>query len=287
METLCSGFGLLEGPVWDPARGLLFADADRGGVYCLDRGGEVSTVEPHRRGIGGMVRHARGGLIVSGRNVGYKGPLAPTTMVLLDKDPANGVVGFNDITTDSRGRIFAGALGFIPTETELSGIGQEGRAAPLFLIELDGSCRQVYPTIQLSNGMGFSPDGTLFYHADSGDRTVYVYDVETDGGLSGRRAFASVTEGLPDGLAVDAAGSIWLAVAHGGQVVVFAPDGSLERRLDFPVPMVTSLCFGGDDMRDLYVVSGSEGTGRRDAGAIFRLRCAVPGLAIAAAQVKI
>jgi len=83
-----------------------------------------------------MVRHARGGVIVSGRNVGYKGPLAPATMVLLDKDPANGIVGFNDITTDSRGRIYAGALGFIPTETELSGIGQEGRAAPLFLIEL-------------------------------------------------------------------------------------------------------------------------------------------------------
>jgi gluconolactonase len=234
-----------------------------------------------------MVRHARGGLIVSGRNVGYKGPLAPATVVLLDKNPANGIVGFNDITTDHRGRIYAGALGFLPTETELSGIGQEGRAAPLFLIELDGSSRQVYPTVQLSNGMGFSPDGSLFYHADSGDRTLYVYDVEPDGGLTHRRPFASVTEGLPDGLAIDAAGSIWLAVAHGGQVLVFAPDGSLKRRLHFPLPMVTSLCFGGDDMRDLYVVSGSEGTGHHDVGAIFRLRCDVPGLAIAAAQVRI
>jgi len=82
--------------------------------------------------------------------------------------------------------------------------------------------------------MGFSPDGRLLYHADSGEHTVYVYDVKGDGSLSNRRSFASVRNGLPDGLAIDTDGSVWLAVAHAGQVVVFAADGSIVRQLDFP-----------------------------------------------------
>jgi xylono-1,5-lactonase len=287
MEALRSGFGLLEGPVWDPAMGLMVADAQHGGVFRLDRQGNLSTIVQHRRGIGGMVRHASGGLIVSGRNIGYKGPLNPSTVVLLDKDPSRGIVGFNDITTDQKGRIYAGALGFLPTESELSGIGAEGNSAALYLIDLDGSVRVVHPTIKLTNGMGFSPDGKLLYHADSGDRTVYVYDVQPDGSLIDRRPFATVTGGLPDGLAIDASGTIWLAVAHAGQVLVLSSDGSLIKRLDFPVPMTTSLCFGGDDMRDLYVVSGSDGTGRSDAGTIFKLRTDIPGISIGPARVAI
>lgn len=287
METLRSGFGLLEGPVWDPIQGLIVADTQHGGVYRLDRRGALSTIVQHRRGIGGIVRHESGGLVVSGRNVGYKGPLSPGTAVLLERDPAKGIVGFNDITTDRTGRIYAGALGFLPTESELSGIGADGKPAPLFLIDLDGSVRIVHPTVKLTNGLGFSPDGKILYHADSGDRTVYRYDVHADGSLTDRRPFATVAHGLPDGLAVDVQGSIWLAVAHAGEVLVFSPDGSTIRRLRFPVAMITSLCFGGDDMRDLYVVSGSDGTGRSDAGTIFRLRSEAPGVPISPARVAI
>jgi sugar lactone lactonase YvrE len=287
METLASGFGLLEGPVWDPGRGFLFTDAEKGGAYCLDMNGQISTVFEHRRGIGGMVRHVGGGVVISGRNVAYKGPAAAPTVVLLDKEPAKGIVGFNDMTTDRHGRIYVGALGFLPTETELAGIGGDTTPAPLFVIDLDGSIRQLHPKIKLTNGMGFSPDGTRLYHADSGDRIVYVYDVETDGSVNNRRPFASVSEGLPDGLAVSADGAVWVAVAHGGQVLIFAPDGSRQRRIDFPLPMVTSLCFGGDDLRDVYVVSGSDGSGRVDAGTIYRMRSDVPGLPQFPAQVRL
>lgn len=286
-SVIASGFGLLEGPVWDPTLGLMFADADRGGAYNLDRRGQTATVFEHRRGIGGMARHAQGGLIISGRNIAYKGPAATSTAVLIEKDPARGIVGFNDLTTDSRGRVYAGALGFLPTETELSGVGGPTKGAPLFLIELDGSVRQVWPEIQLTNGMGFSPDGKLLYHADSGDRTVYVYDVTADGSLLRRRPFASAAEGLPDGLAVAVDGSIWVAIAHAGQIRVFEPGGGLRTQFEFPLPMITSLCFGGPDMTDVYVMSGSDGTGRTDAGTIFHLRADTPGLPVAAAGVQL
>jgi len=84
--------------------------------------------------------------------------------------------------------------------------------------------------------------------------------------------------GIPDGLAVAANGSIWVALAQGGSVVVFEPDGSERTRVPVPLSMVTSLCFGGDDLRDLYVVTGSRGGPSENCGTVFRTRVDVPGL---------
>ena len=67
MDKLAEGYGLIEGPVWDAQRGLLYSDVINGGVFCLDRQDKVSQVIAHRRGIGGMALHADGGLIVGGR----------------------------------------------------------------------------------------------------------------------------------------------------------------------------------------------------------------------------
>ena len=287
MNVLVSGFELLEGPVWHPKLGLMFADAGKGGAYRLDKNGDVSTIFEHRRGIGGMVWHETGGLIMSGRNIAYKGPAAKGTAVIIEKDSDNGIVGFNDITTDHAGRIYAGALGFVPTKTELLGIGGPSKGAPLFLIELDGSVREVQADIKLTNGMGFSPDGRTLYHADSGERTVYQYTVEPDGSLTARRMFISVAEGLPDGLAVDSCGAVWVAIAHSGVVLVFNPDGELKQQFQFPIAMVTSLCFGGGDMCDVYVMSGSDGSGRDDAGTVFALRSNVPGLPVSPARIRL
>jgi len=287
MDRVATGFGLLEAPVWVEGKGLLFADAEKGGVFCLDGRGNVSPVVEHRRGIGGMVRHENGGLVVSGRNVAFKGEARAPTLVLLDRNPSHDIVGFNDITTDPSGRIYAGALGFLPTESELSGIGGEGPTAPLFLIDLDGSVRVVQRGIKLTNGLGFSPDARTLYHADSGNRVVYAYHVREKGELSKGRPFAAIEQGLPDGIAVASDGSVWIAVAHGGRVLIFEPDGSLRSRIDFPLPMITSLCFGGPDLRDVYVVSGSEGTGRDDCGTIFRARSDVPGTVVYPARVQL
>lgn len=281
METILDGYGLLEGPVWDPGRGLIFADAELGGVHVLDpASGVVSTLVEHRRGIGGVVRHRDGGLVVSGRNVAYKAA-DRETVVLLPNDPDGGIVGFNDITTDAAGRVYAGSLGFYPTVPD-----DEPRPGALHVIDLDGSVRKLADGVQLTNGMAFSADGSRLYHCDSGDRTVYVYDVAPDGGVTGRRPFAQAPAGLPDGMAITVDGRVWVAVAHAGIVMVFNPDGSLDRTLDFPLPMVTSLCFGGEDRRDLYIVTGSDGV-EGHAGTVYRLRSDVAGLPVAAAAVAI
>jgi len=281
MDTVLEGYELLEGPTWDPRSGLVFADAELGGVHVLDPGsGSVSTIVEHRRGIGGIVLHRDGGLVVSGRNVAYKAS-GRATVVLVPNDLDGGIVGFNDITTDAAGRVYAGSLGFYPTVP-----GDVPRPGALYVIDLDGTVRKLHDGVQLTNGMAFSADGSLLYHCDSGDQTVYVYDVAGDGSVAGRRVFAHVPDGKPDGMALTVDGRVWVAVAHGGQVLVFRPDGSLDGRLEFPVPMVTSLCFGGQDLRDLYVVTGSDGV-EGHAGSIYRLRSEVAGVPVAAAAVTI
>ncbi len=70
MQRVATGFGLIEGPVWD-ASGLYFSDVINGGVHLLDRAGKVSLVVPKRRGIGGMALHAAGGIVVGGRDIAF------------------------------------------------------------------------------------------------------------------------------------------------------------------------------------------------------------------------
>lgn len=282
MEKLADGYGLIEGPVWDPARGLIFSDVINGGAFCLGPGGAASPVIEHRRGMGGMALHADGGLIVSGRNISHKPADGGPTRVLLGDDPDHGLLGFNDLTTDDAGRIYAGGLGFRPV-----GADDEPKPGELYCIDLDGGARVVGRDVLLTNGLGFSPDGRLLYHSESLRNVVRVYDVEDGGGLGPHRTFAAVEPGVPDGLAVAEDGSVWVAVAHGGRVQVFNPDGTLRTNISCPLPMVTSLCFGGDDLRTLYVVTGTDGSGRDDAGTIFRMPVDVPGLKVPPARVRL
>ena len=280
MERLAHGFTLIEGPVWVPGRGLIFSDVHGGGVYCLGSDGSVETVFPYRRGIGGMALHESDGMVVGGRNIAFKGFAGGDTIVLLDRDPDHGNHGYNDLTTDAAGRIYAGSLG--------SAVFEEGEQLPgdLHLIDLDGSSRVVAEDIVLTNGLGFSPDGGTLYHSDSRRQTVYRYAVAEDGNLGEKQPFAHVGQGSPDGLAVSEDGAVWLAVAGGGGVSVFEPDGRLREHVAIPMPMCTSVCFGGDDLRDLYIVTGSVGVEGDREGSVYRLRTDVPGLPVPLARVR-
>lgn len=283
LEKLAAGYGLIEGPVWSPERGLLFSDVLFGGVYCLGSNGGVSPVFGHRRGIGGMALHEGGGLIVSGRNISYKPFDGGATVTVLDRDEAAGNIGYNDLTTDGEGRIYAGSLGASPVFDD----GREPQAGDLYLIDLDGSARVVGTDVQLTNGLGFSPDGSLLYHSDSGRQTVYRYNVADDGSLGEKRPFVRTARGAPDGLVVAEDGSVWVALAGGNGVGVYSASGEEREFIEIPQPMCTSLCFGGRDLDELYVVSGSEGSaGERD-GAIYTTRTGVAGLPVPAARVRI
>lgn len=279
-KALATGYGLIEGPVWDPERGLLFSDVLNGGVFCLERSGNVEQLIEHRKGIGGMALHENG-IVVGGRNIALKDFTNGSTQVLLDRNLNNHNVGYNDLTTDSDGRIYAGSLGSPVFDTKAT-----FRAGQLFLIDVDGSSRVVAEDVLLTNGLGFSPDGGTLYHSDSRRQAVFFYNVLSDGSLGAKLHFADIQKGSPDGLAVSSDGRVWVAIAGGASVIVLDPDGNLVDTLDVPLPMVTSLCFGGDDLCDLFVVTGSDGTRDNNQGSVFRYVVDTPGLPIPIARVR-
>ena len=282
MQRIATGFGLIEGPVWDSGRGLYFSDVANGGVHLLDHAGAVSPVIPKRRGIGGMALHAADGLVVGGRDIAFVRLADGNTRPLLSLDAIPGATGFNDLTADGAGRIYVGSLAF-----RVFG-GDTPKPGHLHVIDLDGTMRTLSDGVTLTNGLGFSPDGRRLYHSDSRASLVRVYDVNPDGSVSPWRKFATVDgEGVPDGLKVAIDGSIWVADAHGGRVIVFNEDGTHRQDVPVPLPMVTSLCFGGDDLRDLYIVTGSRGGPSENCGSIFRSRVDIAGLALPPARVAV
>jgi gluconolactonase len=275
MQQVATGYGLIEGPVWDPGRGLYFSDVLNGGVFLLDRADKVTQVVPKRRGIGGMALHRSGGLVVGGRDIALVSLKDGATRTLLSLDAIPGATGFNDLTTDAAGRIYVGSLAF-----KVFG-GDPPKPGHLHVIDVDGAMRTLSDGVLLTNGLGFSPDGKRLYHSDARAGIVRVYDVKEGGNVGPWRTFANLGEGrVPDGLKVASDGSVWVADAHGGRVAVFNSDGSHRGDIAVPLPMVTSLCFAGDDMRDLYIVTGSRGGPSENCGSIFRTRADVAGLSL-------
>lgn len=282
MQQVATGYGLIEGPVWDPARGLYFSDVINGGVDLLGLDGRIKPVIPKRRGIGGMALHENGGLVVGGRDIACVSLADGTSRTLLSLDAIAGATGFNDLTTDKAGRVYVGSLAY-----KVFG-GEAPRPGYLHVIDLDGTMRTLSDGILLTNGLGFSADGSRLYHSDARAGLVRVYDVKPDGGVGPWRTFAALGDGqsaVPDGLKVASDGSVWVADAHGGRVAVFNADGTHRHDLAVPLPMVTSVCFGGDDLRDLYIVTGSRGGPHENCGSIFRTRVDVAGLALPLARV--
>ena len=280
MRKVADGYGLVEAPVWDDERGLFFSDVLGGGVRRLGLDGAISEVIPKRRGVGGMALHENGGLIVGGRNIAWAGPDGETR-VLLEPGVIAGAIGFNDLTTDAAGRIYVGSLCYRV-------FADPPKPGFLHVIDLDGSMRTLSDGIMLTNGLGFSPDGARLYHSDARAGLVRVYDVGPDGSVGPWRQFATLGEGrVADGLKVASDGSVWVADARGGRVAVFEPDGSHRTDVIVPLPMVTSLCFAGADLRDLYIVTGSEGGPNEACGSIFLTRVDVPGLPLAKARVAV
>lgn len=270
-EMLATGWGLIQGPRVDDQNRLYFSDNLFGGVFRRNPGGTVDTLLPERKNVGGIAFNEDGRLIVSGPSISLWDEHTGRMRNLVDgyEDKKLGV--FNDLTVDDYGSVWSGDVGR----------GGENAGHPiagdLFRIDPDGTVTQMDEGILGSNGLGFSPDRKLLYYSDSGAKVVYVYDVTAARTLKNRRVFARIDDGIPDGLALDAEGNVWLAVVYTSSLVCFRPDGTTLKKAVLPVKKVVSLTFGGPDLMDLYAVTVQS---RRDKGSLYRARNEVPGLPI-------
>jgi gluconolactonase len=274
LETLCYGYGLIEGPRVDRDGTLYWSDVPNGGVFRRAPDGAIEAVIPRRKGVGGIALHADGGIVVSGRDISHVRD-GQTRVVF----GSPGVPGWNDIFTDPAGRVFAGSIRSDPF--------REGARTPgeLWRIERAGEAVELYGGVGLCNGIGLSPDGKRLYQSDSAAQQILSHELLPEGGVRGRAVFAQVEIGIPDGLAVDEEGGVWVAVFRGSCVARYAPDGRLERKLEVPARAVTSLCFGGPDRRDLYVATADNSEHPERRGTLFRTRAPLAGLAVALARV--
>jgi gluconolactonase len=268
METLVSGYGLIEGPRVDARGNLHFSDVTNGGVYRRAPDGRIETVVPRRRGVGGIALHADGGLVISGRNICHVRD--GETRVLLEMED---VPGFNDLYTDQQGRVYTGSM-----RTDPFGGSEPRTPGEMYRIEAEGRAVELYGDVSLTNGIGFSPDGQRLYHSDSARQHIIVHDIAPDGTAKNRQVFAELKRGSPDGLAVDEEGGVWTAAVRAGCVMRFDSHGKFDRSVEVPAHTVTSLCFGANDPLDLYISTADNTQDPELKGCIFRVRESVAGL---------
>jgi gluconolactonase len=232
-ETCASGYGLAEAPTVDTDGTLLFSDVLGGGVYRVHGDGRVDTVVPKRRGVGGIVLHAAGGFVCSGRDLIHVRDGETNTVLHVD-----GVAGWNDIGTAPDGALYAGALRFPVFDPK-------AEVVPGELWRLDGAGAAVaFGDVVHANGVVCASGGTV-YLSDTRAQRLIVWDGGT------RRDVDVSAHGHPDGMALDEHGALWLALVEGG-IGRFTPEGVLDRRVEVPAPVTTSVCFDG---RDLYVTT--------------------------------
>lgn len=157
----------------------------------------------------------------------------------------------NDGRVDARGRFWVGTM-----DNQL-----HRPNGSLYRIDPDGTVLKIDDDVIVANGIAFSPDGRTLYFTDTRRHTCYAYDLDLhDGVVTNRRVFADHTSSgdRPDGSCVDVDGCIWMAFFAGGRLVRHRPDGTVDRVVPLPVTNPTSLCFGGADLRTLYVTSATK-----------------------------
>lgn len=192
---------------------------------------------------------------------------------------------FNDGKADPQGRLWVGTI-YEPREPANAALYCFG----------DQRLNRRAEGITVSNGLAFSPDGRTMYWSDTKAHAVYAFDFNgAEGTLSNRRVFVQFEPkqpgqdlarygGRPDGAAMDAEGCYWVAMFEGARVLRLSPRGEVLAQLDLPVRCPTMPCFGGADLRTLFITTAREKRPAEElarephAGCVLQVRVDVPGL---------
>ncbi|MBI3882143.1 MAG: SMP-30/gluconolactonase/LRE family protein [Verrucomicrobia bacterium] len=252
-----------ENPLWNPDDGCLYWEDITGGKihrYELARGKHTQLYSGER--VGGFTFQSTGDLLLF--RVNDLALLKPDGRVaVLRPFSDHGMERFNDVIAAPDGCVIAGTIG----KTETSG--------GVFRFDHRGQAKLLWRGTGCSNGMGFSPDQRTFYWTCSTTRRLCAFDYDRlTGTFSHERVLYRATkdEGIPDGLAVDAEGELWSARWDGFALVHHAPDGKVLEKISFPVAKVSSVCFGGAELDQMFLTTagGSAGSDTLD-GAVFQL----------------
>lgn len=268
-----------ESPVWlDDRAEFAWVDIQRGLIELLTVAtGRVRTIALDEM-VGAIAPTRSGGLVAA----------VATGFVLVDLgtgrsrrlatlERADPTIRMNDGKADPWGRFWAGTMG----------LDKRPGAGTLYCLEPDLQVNVALDAVTISNGLDWSADRQTMFYVDTPTQRVDRFELEADGrGLGNRRPFATLAraDGGPDGLTLDAAGGLWLALWGGFQVAGYDPAGELVARIPLPASHVTSCTFGGSDLGDLYITTAfaelteAERAAQPLAGRLFRCRPGVTGL---------
>jgi L-arabinonolactonase len=244
-----------EGPVWDVQEGCLYWVDGTGrrvgnpSLWRLDPRTGKTRSWSFDHDVGALALRQGGGAVLALADGFYFFDFVRDRLDLihrLDTEPPR--TRLNDGKCDRRGRFFAGGM---DDKEEL-------KICRLWRLDPDLRVTAVEDGIICSNGPCWSPDDGTFYLADTFQGEIWAYDYDIAvGNLSSKRVFASFQNdvGVADGSTVDAEGYLWNAQLISGDLVRYAPDGTVERRIGMPVRNITSVMFGGDKLDELFVTS--------------------------------
>jgi sugar lactone lactonase YvrE len=276
-----------ESPLWHPVEQALYW-CDIAG-FTLNRFDPASGQQAHwtfstevascaAMRDGGMLLAMRDGLWRFDTRSGERTPLAAAPY-----DTA--LERFNDGKCDPQGRFWVGTI-YEPRKPAL---------AALYCFS-GGTLQRVADDVTVSNGLAWSPDGRTMYWSDTTSHTVFAMDFDGASGRPGpRRVFArfplkqpeqdlATYGGRPDGAAVDREGAYWSAMFEGQRLLRLSPAGEVLAELKLPVRCATMPCFGGADLKTLYVTTSREKRPADElaqqplAGRVLAFRVDVPGL---------
>ena len=244
-----------EGPLWDAEQAALYwvdgtgRRVGRPSLWRLDPRSGATRHWSLDHDVGAMALRRDGNAVLALDDGFYfydftTGALECITPI----EPEQPRTRLNDGKVDRRGRFFAGGM---DDKEELAICG-------LWRLDPDLSVTRVDQGIICSNGPCWSPDDRTFYFADTFQQQMWAYDYDlATGGLANKRPFADTRQdaGFFDGSTVDEEGCVWNALVIGGELIRYTPDGEVERRIGMPVKNITSLCFGGERLDEIYVTS--------------------------------
>lgn len=239
-----------EGPLWDP-RDQLFYWVDIMGmkIWRADVDGHDATSWSVPEHIGTMALREKGGAVVALRT-GYQSFdfASGECTAIIDPEAELERTRFNDGKVDRKGRFVAGTMDYQVAEP-LCGF---------YSLAADMRCTRIGGGVTIFNAPCWSPDNTVFYHADTPAGLLFASDYDLDSGtISNTRVLVGAGDapGLPDGATVDAEGYIWSARWGAGRIIRFTPDGRVDRTVEIPASRTTSCAFGGPNLDRLYVTS--------------------------------
>ncbi|PRP78043.1 hypothetical protein PROFUN_13773 [Planoprotostelium fungivorum] len=246
-----------EGPTWHTERGILYWIDIKGAalhIYHPETQKDKRLPVPNGQVIGAAIpcEGKKEKLVVPLQNGIHLWDIEEGHLRLItdpEEDKPNN--RFNDAKCDPRGRLIAGTMD--------NAEEKEDNASLYLLRSATSQCEVLIPKVSLSNGIGFSPKRDKMYYIDSPKHEVYSFDYnEETGHLSNRKVLTRIEPSFPDGMDVDSEGKLWIAQWGGGCVSRHDPDTGAEiSRVTLPVSQVSSCCFGGKNMDELYITTAA------------------------------